>query len=58
MTLNHSALGKSTVDVPEAVSEMAEKFEIECEPPKFAKTPTADHSFEVNPNGEKFNKKW
>ena len=57
MVLDHSTLGKLTVDVSEAVSEMAEEFERECELPKSAKTPAADHSFKVNPNGEKLNKK-
>ena len=36
---------------------MVEEFEMEYELPKSAKTLATDHSFKVNPNGEKLSKK-
>ena len=58
MALDHSEARKLIVDMSDSISEMVEEFKMECEPPKSAKTPAADHLFKVNPDCQKLNKKW
>ena len=57
MMLDHSEPGKIKVDMTEHVGKMVEEFEMECELPKSAKTPAAEHLFKINDKCEKLNEK-